>query len=91
MHHHQQQQLATFSISSQVHLPAKKIRMNPNSSREENSLIKTKLDDLPPKFVDLETGYCLVCGLVHSFASIDEWWRRHQNRSVPKVFWENQQ
>jgi hypothetical protein len=45
------------------------------------------------RFVDIETGACLECGLVHGFSNIDEANSRRQrenksDKSLSKLFWE---
>jgi hypothetical protein len=54
---------------------------------EENDLEKVLA-----QFINLETGVCLECGVVHGFTNIVEANRRHQkNNSSPyldRLFWE---
>jgi hypothetical protein len=42
------------------------------------------------RFVDIETGACLECGLVHGFSNIDEAQQRQNksNKNLAKLFWE---
>jgi hypothetical protein len=42
------------------------------------------------QLVDIETGACLECGLVHGFSNIDEAQQRQNksDRSLAKLFWE---
>jgi hypothetical protein len=49
----------------------------------------TDTEKILAKFIDLETGVCLECGLVHGFTNIDEA-RRRQNKSpyLDRLFWE---
>jgi hypothetical protein len=54
----------------------------------------TNTRDILAQFIDLETGACLECGLVHGFTNIDEA-RRRQNESnsystknLARLFWE---
>jgi hypothetical protein len=52
------------------------------------------LEKILAQFINLESGYCLTCGLVHGFTNIDEA-RRRQNESnsystknLARLFWE---
>jgi hypothetical protein len=47
------------------------------------------LDRVLAQFIDIETGICLECGLVHGFTNIDEARKRRKNNSpyLDRLFW----
>jgi hypothetical protein len=53
---------------------------NNNDNKEDN------IEEILAQFIDLETGACLECGVVHGFSNIDEARRRQENKKNQSRF-----